>query len=89
MSQADDPVNWAKKRKPEYMVSSGVINYTWERSTRAEDKGDKDKEEEEEECKEIIITRKPCDKSKRVGKIPSRDDMWPRRMRTDITEHYH
>ena len=92
MSQADDPVNWAKKRKPEYMVSSGVINYTWERSMRSEDKGDKDNEEDkdkEEECKEIIIIRKPCDKSKRIVKIPSRDDMWPRRMRTDITEHYH
>ena len=75
MSQADDPVNWAKKRKPEYMVSSGVINYTWERSTRAEDK-DMEEEKEEEECKEIIIIRKPCDKSKRIVKIPSRDDMW-------------
>ena len=94
VSQDDDPVNWAKKRKPEYMVPSGVINYTWERTMNAEvkdkkEKEEKKKEDKEEECKEIIIIRKPCDKSKRVVKIPSRDDMWPRRMRTDITEHYH
>ena len=80
-----------------------MINYTWEVTRRAgdkednkEDKGDKedkeDKEEKkEEECREIIIIRKPCDKKdkKRVVKMPSRDDIWPRRMRTDITEHYH
>ena len=94
VSQDDDPVNWAKKRKPEYMVPGGVINYTWERTMNAEvkdkkEKEEKKKEDKEEECKEIIIIRKPCDKSKRVVKIPSRDDMWPRRMRTDITEHYH
>ena len=70
------------------MVPSGVINYTWERTTRAEAKMEKEKEKEEE-CQEIIIIRKPCDKSKRIVKIPSRDDMWPQRMRTDITEHYH
>merc|ERR1711915_79903 len=86
----DDPVNWAKKRKPEYMVPSGVINYSWERTKCVEDnKEEKEEDEKEEECKEIIIIRKPCDKSKKVVKIPSREDMWPRRMRTDITEHYH
>ena len=96
--QDDDPVNWAKKRKSEYLVPSGVINYTWEvtrnkGNTREEEKEEQNKKKEgdkEEECREIIIIRKPCDKNKkRVVKMPSRDDIWPRRMRTDITEHYH
>ena len=99
--QDDDPVNWAKKRKTEYLVPSGVINYTWEvtrnKGNKEEKEGDKEEKEEEnkeeekeEECREIIIIRKPCDKNKkRVVKMPSRDDIWPRRMRTDITEHYH
>ena len=93
--QDDDPVNWAKKRKTEYLVPSGVINYTWEvtrnKGNKEDKKEEKEKEEDkEEECREIIIIRKPCDKNKkRVVKMPSRDDIWPRRMRTDITEHYH
>ena len=86
--QDDDPVNWAKKRKTEYLVPSGVINYTWEVTRR--NKEEEKEEKKEEECREIIIIRKPCDKNKkRVVKMPSRDDIWPRRMRTDITEHYH
>ena len=96
--QDDDPVNWAKKRKTEYLVPSGVINYTWEVTRNKEEnkeenkEGNKEgeKEGDKEECREIIIVRKPCDKNKkRVVKMPSRDDIWPRRMRTDITEHYH
>ena len=94
--QDDDPVNWAKKRKTEYLVPSGVINYTWEvtrnKGNTDEKEEDKEKkgEDKEDECREIIIIRKPCDKNKkRVVKMPSRDDIWPRRMRTDITEHYH
>ena len=64
-----------------------------EEQNKEEDKEDKEDEKEddkEEKCREIIIIRKPCDKNKkRVVKMPSRDDIWPRRMRTDITEHYH
>merc|ERR1711936_772917 len=85
----DDPINWAKKRKSEYLVPTGVINYTWERTKKAEDKDDKEDKGDQEEEVEIEIIRKPCDKKKKVVKKLSRDDMWPRRMRTDITEMYH
>ena len=69
----------------EEIYSTGELH----KDTHEDNKEEKKEEDKEEECKEIIIIRKPCDKSKRVVKIPSREDIWPRRMRTDITEHYH
>ena len=64
-----------------------MINYTRERTYEVDDnddKGDEKKEVNEEKCREVKIIKLPCVKSP-----ASRDDIWPRRMRTDITELYH
>ena len=88
--QKDDP-NWAKRRKSEYLAFPGVIKYTRERTyDDLEDQQDEKQEVEEEKCREIkinIVKNKAG--SEKILINPKREDIWPRRKRTDITELYH
>merc|ERR1712126_340386 len=76
----DDP-HWAKKRKSEYLAFPGTINYTRERTFEVDD--------EKKTCKEIEIKVAKDKKNTEENKAtPNKDDIWPRRMATDITRLY-
>merc|ERR1712014_364204 len=50
----DDPVNWARKRKPEWMATTGKIHYVRERTVESQEK------ELEEQKKKEAAEEKPA-----------------------------
>jgi len=87
----DDP-HWAKKRKSEYLAFPGTINYTRERTFEVDSEGEEDHDgvdEEKKSCKEIKVEKnKKNTEEKKVVAPLNKDDIWPRRMATDITRFY-
>merc|ERR1712235_59827 len=87
----DDP-HWAKKRKSEYLAFPGTINYTRERTFEVDSEGEEDHDGVDHEkgtCKEIEIkVAKDKKNTKEKKATPNKDDIWPRRMATDITRFY-
>merc|ERR1711951_259198 len=89
----DDP-HWAKKRKSEYLAFPGTINYTRERTFEVDSEGEEDHDgvddiENKETCKEIEIkVAKKKENTEEKKAVPNKDDIWPRRMATDITRLY-
>merc|ERR1711955_26241 len=89
----DDP-HWAKKRKSEYLAFPGTINFTRERTFEVDSEGEEDHDgvdEEKESCKEVKIKVEKNKKNSEEKKILApfnKDDIWPRRMATDITRFY-
>merc|ERR1711973_844653 len=78
----DDPVNWARKRKPEWMATTGKIHYVRERTVESQER-----ELEEQRKKEAEKTAPPPSKEI-VREPPKRKEVtsyWPRKMRSDIT----
>merc|ERR1712203_277311 len=51
----DDPTNWARKRKPEWMATTGKIHYVRERTVESQEK-----ELEEQRKKEAAEKKEPA-----------------------------
>merc|ERR1712241_947134 len=86
----DDPTNWARKRKPEWMATTGKIHYVRERTVESQEK------ELEEESKEEAAEVKPAPVEivrEPPAEVPVKTNVekkeahsyWPRKMRSDIT----
>merc|ERR1712241_262072 len=91
----DDPTNWARKRKPEWMATTGKIHYVRERTVESQEK-----ELEEESKKEaaevkpapapaapVEIQREPPTEVPVKTNVEKKEEQsyWPRKMRSDIT----
>merc|ERR1711950_33400 len=85
----DDPTNWARKRKPEWMATTGKIHYVRERTVESQEKEleeEKKKKAAEEKEAPVEIVREP------PAEIPVKTNVekkeatsyWPRKMRSDI-----
>merc|ERR1711988_461379 len=92
----DDPVNWARKRKPEWMATTGKIHYVRERTVESEEREleeqkKRDAAEKKEEkaapaaLKEIV--REPPTEIPIKTNVEKKENntYWPRKMRSDIT----
>ena len=81
--QKDDP-HWAKRRKSEWLAWPGIIKFTRERTVEVREEDIK-----EEERLNMNDEKKVKIKVEKTKAEHKREDIWPRRKRTDITELYH
>lgn len=95
----DDPVNWARKRKPEWMATTGRIHYVRERTVESQEreleeqrkkeegekKGERQPETSPAPVKEIV--REPPTEIPIKTNVERKESntYWPRKMRSDIT----
>merc|ERR1712002_51625 len=86
-----DKENWARKRKPEWMATTGKIHYVRERTVESQER-----ELEEQRKKEAEKTAPPPSKEivrEPPTEVPIKTNVerkevtsyWPRKMRSDIT----
>merc|ERR1712212_1157986 len=85
----DDPNNWARKRKPEWMATTGKIHYVRERTLESQER------ELEEQKKKAEVSPAPLKEIVREPptEVPIKTNVerkesttsWPRKMRSDIT----
>merc|ERR1712221_1467 len=90
----DDPVNWARKRRSDWLAVPGKIHYGRER-TVASEKREREQRQKEEQGKEEMEQREesPVEQREpeRIHKaVPQMDkkqetEFWPRKKRSDIT----
>merc|ERR1711950_65613 len=91
----DDPTNWARKRKPEWMATTGKIHYVRERTVESQEKEleeQKKKEAAEEKpaaapAAPVEIVREPPTEVPVKTNVEKKEaqSYWPRKMRSDIT----
>merc|ERR1712014_401188 len=90
----DDPVNWARKRKPEWMATTGKIHYVRERTVESQEKeleeARRKEAAEKEELKPaaaVEIVREPPAAAPVKTNVEKKEaqSYWPRKMRSDIT----
>merc|ERR1712018_971594 len=81
----DDPTNWARKRKPEWMATTGKIHYVRERTVESQEK--ELEEEEKKEAAAVEIVREPPSEAPVKTNVEKKEaqSYWPRKMRSDIT----
>merc|ERR1712141_492177 len=79
----DDPTNWARKRKPEWMATTGKIHYVRERTVESQEK----ELAEEKEAPPVEIVREPPTEVPVKTNVEKKEShsYWPRKMRSDIT----
>merc|ERR1712045_168643 len=86
----DDPTNWARKRKPEWMATTGKIHYVRERTVESEEKEleeTKKTEAAEKPAAAVEIVREPPSEAPVKSNVEKKEaqSYWPRKMRSDIT----
>merc|ERR1712227_301009 len=84
----DDPVNWARKRKPDWMATTGQIHFVRERTVDRELEEEKQRQDEPSPTPEREIIKMPpvqVPVRMNVERKPNHDPYWPRKMRSDIT----
>merc|ERR1711936_269223 len=86
----DDPTNWARKRKPEWMATTGKIHYVRERTVESQEKElEEEKKKKAAEKKEapVEIVREPPAEVPVKTNVEKKEPQtyWPRKMRSDIT----
>merc|ERR1712018_800749 len=87
----DDPTNWARKRKPEWMATTGKIHYVRERTVESQEKEleEEEKKKKATEKKEapVEIVREPPTEVPVKTNVEKKEvqSYWPRKMRSDIT----
>merc|ERR1712223_1058315 len=86
----DDPTNWARKRKPEWMATTGKIHYVRERTVESQEKElEEEKKKKAAENKEapVEIVREPPTEVPVKTNVEKKEaqSYWPRKMRSDIT----
>merc|ERR1712024_286316 len=87
----DDPTNWARKRKPEWMATTGKIHYVRERTVESQERELEEQRKKEAEkqspapSKEIL--REPPTEVPIKTNVQRKEvtTYWPRKMRSDIT----
>merc|ERR1712039_238079 len=87
----EGPVNWARKRKPEWMATTGKIHYVRERTVESQKK--EEAEKKVERPAEILpgpgreIVRQPPTEVPIKTNVEKKEvnTYWPRKMRSDIT----
>merc|ERR1711988_1528207 len=89
----DDPVNWARKRKPEWMATTGKIHYVRERTVESQEELEEARKKEAAEKEElkpaaaVEIAREPPAEAPVKTNVEKKEaqSYWPRKMRSDIT----
>merc|ERR1711944_146059 len=86
----DDPVNWARKRKPDWMATTGKIHFTRERTVDKEleeENGSKEPSPTPEQVPEKEVVKMPPTEIPIMTNMERKqaNDYWPRKMRSDIT----
>merc|ERR1711953_490757 len=90
----DDPTNWARKRKPEWMATTGKIHYVRERTVESQEKELEEARKKEAGEKEelnpapaVEIVREPPAEAPVKTNVEKKEaqSYWPRKMRSDIT----
>merc|ERR1712061_89374 len=86
----DDPTNWARKRKPEWMATTGKIHYVRERTVESQEKEleeqKKKKAAEKKEAPVEIVREAPTEVPVKTNvEKKEAQTYWPRKMRSDIT----
>merc|ERR1712018_456818 len=91
----DDPVNWARKRRSDWLATPGQIHYARERTVdrdleeaKQRQEGEAPREAEPSPTPEReIIKMPPVEVPVRMNieRKPNHDPYWPRKMRSDIT----
>merc|ERR1712024_285428 len=85
----DDPTNWARKRKPEWMATTGKIHYVRERTVESQERELEVQKKKAEvspvPVKEIV--REPPKEVPIKTNVERKESttFWPRKMRSDIT----
>ena len=89
-----DPVNWARKRRSDWLAVTGKIHYVRERTVASQERELAEQAKKEEERK-INQDEKQEENQKKKGKKSEKQeertgnkgvkDSWPRRKRSDIT----
>merc|ERR1711881_726470 len=85
-----DKENWARKRKPEWMATTGKIHYVRERTVESQEKEleeQKNKEAEVKPAAAVEIVREPPSEAPVKTTVEKKEPQsyWPRKMRSDIT----
>merc|ERR1712038_390133 len=90
----DDPVNWARKRRSDWLAVPGKIHYVRERTVASEER-EIEQRQKEEQGKEEMEQREEAPveerESERIHKAVQQMDkkqkteFWPRKKRSDIT----
>merc|ERR1712183_188620 len=84
----DDPVNWARKRRSDWLAVPGKIHYVRERTVASEERELEEKnrkEEETQEQRQEEITAEVVKQSEPVVEKKEATEFWPRKKRSDIT----
>lgn len=80
----DDPVNWARKRKPEWMGTTGKIIFTRERTVDREPSPEQSAPPPAEPT-EVVKQPPKVVPIKTDMEMKQIDPYWPRKRRSDIT----
>ena len=86
----DDPVNWARKRRSDWLAVPGKIHYVRERTVASEEREMQKQQEEEERRKEeeeetVKTPPSSVKQSEPVAESKKQNEFWPRKRRSDIT----
>merc|ERR1711983_115606 len=88
----DDPVNWARKRKPEWMATTGKIHYVRERTVESQERELEEQRKaqaaQDEACQELKaeVQEDPAPVPVKVEIAPKKQPVqWVGRKRSDIT----
>ena len=93
----DDPVNWARKRRSDWLAVTGKIHYVRERTVASQEREiqeQKQRAEEEVKNQEEVPEQEPPVQEEEVPKmnrkmeIPQKEEkteFWPRKKRSDLT----
>jgi len=81
-----DPANWARKRRSDWLAVPGKIVFTRERTVDRELEEEKKPEPEPSPEREVVkVPPVEIPIQTNVGRKPSMELAWPRKMRSDIT----
>ena len=87
-----DPVNWARKRRSDWLAIPGKIHYVRERTVASEEREMGEENKKEEVCREQILEKaaeeintEGTKQSKAISRNKQRIEFWPRKTRSDIT----
>merc|ERR1712213_92563 len=85
----DDPNNWARKRKPEWMATTGKIHYVRERTVESQERELEEQKKKAEASPVPVkgIVREPPKEVPIKTNVERKESttFWPRKMRSDIT----
>jgi hypothetical protein len=85
--QEADPVNWARKRRSDWLAIPGKIHYVRERTVDSEERevDEEDKKEEERQKAAEEKTTEGAKQDENIIEKKQTTEFWPRKKRSDIT----